>query len=79
VSSCVNLRTSLFNKQLAFLFGVSEQTIVNYINLTRDLLENLVPKFLNNNRSVLINHNTPIAKMFFHIPENKACNIFDAI
>jgi len=42
---------SLSNKQLAFLFGVNERTIANYVNLAReDLLENLVPKFLNNNR-----------------------------
>jgi len=51
-----------------------------YIDLTRkDLFENLVLKFVNNNnRSVLINHNTLIVKVFFDIPKNKACSIFDA-
>ena len=35
------LRTSLSNSQLAFLFGVSDQTIANYMNLAReDLLQN---------------------------------------
>jgi len=65
------LHTFLSNKHLAFSFKVSEQTIANYINLAReDLLENLVPKFLNkNNRSVLINHSIP-TKMLFNIPEN---------
>jgi len=82
VSSCISycISTSLSNKELAFLFGVSEQTIANYINLAReDLLENLVSKFLNNNnRSILINHNIPITKMLFDISENKICSIFDA-
>jgi len=61
------------------LFRISEQTIADYINLAReDLLENLVPKFLNNNnRSILIDYNTPMAKMLFDIPENKTCSIFD--
>jgi len=73
------LRISLSNNHQTFWFGVSEQTIANYINLAReDLLKNLVPKLLNN-CSVLINHNTSMAKMLFDIPENKACSIFDAI
>jgi len=72
------LRTALSNNQLAFLFGVCEQTIVNYINLAReDLHKSLVPKIINyNNRSVLIAHNTLMAKTF-DIPDDKTC-IFDA-
>jgi len=63
------------------LFGVCERTIANYINLAReDLHKNLVPKFINHNdRSVLIAHNTPMAKTLFDILDNKTCNIFDAI
>lgn len=74
------LRTALSNNQLAFLFGVCEQTIANYINLAReDLHKNLVPKFINyNDRSVLVAHNTLMAKTLFDIPDNKTCSIFDA-
>jgi len=73
------LHTALSNNQLAFLFGVCEGTIANYINLAReDLHKNLVPKFNNyNDRSVLIAHNTPMAKTLFKISD-KTC-IFDAI
>jgi len=62
------------------LFGVNEQTIANYVNLAKEnLLENLVPEFfINNNRLVLIHHNTLMAKILFNILENKACSIFDA-
>lgn len=39
------LRTSLSNNQLAFLFGVCERTIANYMDLVReDLLKYLVHK-----------------------------------
>lgn len=74
------LRTALSNIQLAFLFGVCERTIANHMNLARkDLHNNLVPKFINyNDRSVLIAHNTPMAKTLFDIPDDKACSIFDA-
>ena len=74
------LRTSLPKSQLAFLFGVSDQTIANYMNLAReDLLQNLVPQFINNNdRSVLLSHNTQIAKILFDIANDKACLHFDA-
>ncbi|XP_058797712.1 uncharacterized protein LOC131667948 [Phymastichus coffea] len=74
------LRTSLSNNQLAFLFGVSDQTIANYMNLAReDLLKNLVPQFINNNyRSVLLSHNTEMAKILFDITDDKACLVFDA-
>jgi len=51
------LRTSFFNNQLAFLFGVCERMIANYINLAReDLHKNLVPKFINQQRSLSIDH-----------------------
>jgi len=72
--------TALSNNQLAFLFEVCEQTITNYINLAReDLHKNLVPKFINYNyRSVLITHNTPMAKTLFNIPDDKTCSIFEA-
>jgi len=64
----------LSNEQLTFLFGDSEQMITNLAR--EDLLKKLVPKFLNNNnRSVLINHNIPMTKILFNIPENKACSI----
>lgn len=44
------LRISLSNEQLAFLFGCCRQTISNYIDKARkDLLENLVPEFINKN------------------------------
>jgi len=73
------LRTALSNNQLAFLFGVCERTIANYINLARDLHKNLVPKFINyNDRSVLIAHNTPMTKTLFDIPDDKTCSIFNA-
>jgi len=65
---------------ITFLFGVCKRTIANYINLTReDLHKNLVPKFINyNDRSVLIAHNTSMAKTLFDIPDNKTCSIFDS-
>jgi len=61
------------------LFGVCERTIANYINLAReDLHKNLVPKFINyNDRSVLIAHNTSMAKTLFDMPDDKTCSIFD--
>lgn len=73
------LCTTLSNDQLAFLFGVCERTIANYMNLARkDLHKNLVPKFINyNDRSVLITHNIPMAKTLFDIPDDKACCIFN--
>jgi len=41
------LCTALSNNQLAFLFGICERTIANYINLAReDLHKNLVPKLI---------------------------------
>jgi len=66
------------NNQLAFLFGVCERTIANYINLAREnLYKNLVSKFINyNDRSVLITHNTPMTKTLFDIPDDKT-SIFD--
>jgi len=71
---------ALSNNQLAILFGVCERTIVNYIKLAReDLHKNLVPKFINyNDCSVLIAHNTSMAKTLFNIP-NDNTYIFDAI
>jgi len=77
VSFLYKLYISLSNKQLSFLFRISKQLVM--INLAReDLLMNLVPKFFNNNnRSVLINHNTLMAKILFDIPENKTYNIFN--
>lgn len=74
------LRTSLSNQQLAFLFGCSERTISNYMdNARKDLLENLVPRFINNNdRTVLLNHNTPMAKILFDIPDENGSCVFDA-
>lgn len=76
----VFLRTALSNNQLAFLFNVSERTIANYMsNARKNLLENFVPQFINNNdRSVLVNHTTPMVKELFDIPDDKACCIFDA-
>jgi len=73
------LRTAFSNNQLAFLFGVCERTIASYINLAReDLHKNLVPKFINyNDRSVLIAHNTSMAKTLFDISDDKTCSIFD--
>jgi len=60
------------------LFEVCEQTIASYINSARkDLYKNLVPKFINyNDRSVLIAHNTLMAKTLFDIPDDKTCSIF---
>jgi len=75
------LRTAISNNQLAFLFVVCERMIANYINLARENLhKNLVPKCINyNDRSVLIAHNTPMAKTLFDIPDDKTCSIFDVI
>jgi len=74
------LRTALSNNQLGFLSGVCKRTITTYINLARkDLHKNLVPKFINyNDRSVLIAHNTPMAKTLFDDPDDQTCSIFDA-
>lgn len=74
------LRTALSNNRLTFLFNVSERTIANYMsNARKDLLENFVLQFINNNdRSVLVNHTTPMTKELFDIPDDKACCIFDA-
>lgn len=74
------MRTSLSNEQLSFLFGCCEQTIANYMNEARsDLLENLVPGFINNNdRKVLLAHNTPMAKALFDLGEENAVCLFDA-
>jgi len=57
------------------------QTIGNYINLARkDLHKNLIPKFINyNDRSILIAHNTLMAKTLFDILDDKTCSTFDAI
>lgn len=65
------IRTSLANKQLSFLFGCCEQTIANYMTKAReDLLENLVPLFLNNNdRNIILAHNTPTAKALFDVSD----------
>lgn len=74
------LRTSLSNKQLSFLFGCCEQTIANYMNSARsDLLKSLVPQFLNNNdRNIILNHNTPMAKALFDIDDQNGICCFDA-
>ena len=74
------LRTSHSNSQMAFLFGVSDQTIANYMNLEiEDLLQNLVPQFItNNDRSVLLSHNTQMANILFDIANDNACLVFDA-
>lgn len=74
------LRTSLSNKQLSYLFGCSDQSIANYMNKSRsDLTENLVPQFLNNNdRNVLLSHNTPIAKSLFNVSDQNGVVLFDA-
>lgn len=74
------LRTSLSNKQLSFLFGCCEQTIGNCMNKARsDLLQNLVPRFLNNNdRNIILNHNTPIAKALFDVGDQNGVCLFDA-
>lgn len=73
------MRTALCNEQIAYLFDVCLQTIANYMSLARkDLLMNPVPEFINNNdRSVLLTHNTPIAKVLFDIPDDKLYYIFD--
>lgn len=74
------LRTSLSNKQLSFLFGCSEQSVANYMDNARSvLLKNLVPKFLNNNdRSVILSHNSPIAKALFVTGDLNGVCLFDA-
>jgi len=61
------------------LFRVCERTIASYINLAReDLHKNLVAKFINyNDRSVLIAHNTLMAKILFDTPDDKTCSIFE--
>ena len=73
------LRTSLSNEQIGFLFGCCHQTVSNRMDCTRkDLLKNLVPKFLNNNdRNTVVNNNTVMAKALFDIPNDKDCVIFD--
>ncbi|XP_037030484.1 uncharacterized protein LOC119070320 [Bradysia coprophila] len=74
------MRTSLSNKQMSFLFGCCEQTIANHMTKARnDLLENLVPLFLNNNdRNIILNHNTPIAKSLFDMDDQNGVCLFDA-
>lgn len=74
------MRTSLSNKQISFLFGCCEQTIANHMdNARNDLLQNLVPQFLNNNdREVLLNHNTPMAKALFDLSDQNGVCCFDA-
>lgn len=74
------MRTALSNQQLAYLFGCCENTIANYLNKAReDLIMNFLPQFINNNdRSTLINHNTPMAKELFDIPDDRSCCVFDA-
>lgn len=74
------MRTSLSNKQLSFLFGCCEQTIANYMNIARvDLMENLVPQFLNSSdRNVILNHNTPTAKVLFDVGDDNGVCLFDA-
>lgn len=74
------LRTSLSNKQLSYLFGVCEQTIANYMsNARNDLIKNLVPGLLNNNdRNIVISHNTPMAKALFDINDENGVCLFDA-
>lgn len=74
------LRTSLSNKQISFMFGCSEQTIANHMSRARkDLLQNLVPLFLNNNdRNIVLNHNTPIAKALFDVKDENGVCLFDA-
>lgn len=74
------MRTSLSNKQLSFLFGCCEQTIANYMAKARDdMLENLVPQFLNNNdRNVIVTHNTPTAKVLFDVGDENGVCLFDA-
>lgn len=74
------MRTSLSNEQLSFLFGCSDRTIANYMQLARnDLSVNLVPQFINkNDRNVLIRHNTPMAKALFDVGDNNCVCLFDA-
>lgn len=75
------MRTSLSDEQLSFLFGVCRRTIENHMNSGKeDLHKNLVPQFINrNDRSVFLSfHTTPISKVLFDIPDDKACIIFDA-
>jgi len=53
--------------------------LITLILAREDLHKNLVPKFINyNDRSILIVHNTPMAKTLFDIPDDKTCSIFDA-
>lgn len=74
------MRTSLSNQQLSFLFGCCERTIANYMTIARtDLLENLVPQFLNNNdRNIIVSHNIPTAKVLFDIGDENGVCLFDA-
>lgn len=74
------IRTSLSNEQLSFLFGCSDRTIANHMNHARiDLLKNFVPHFHNNgDRSVLLRHNTPMAKALFDVGDENGVCLFDA-
>lgn len=74
------LRTSLTNQQLSFLFGCCTQTIANHMEIARnDLLDNLVPEYINNNdRNILLEHNTPIAKALFDVSDENGVILFDA-
>lgn len=62
------------------MFGCSETTIASYMTTARDdLLANLVPLFLNNNdRNVIISHNTPTAKVLFDVGDENGVCLFDA-
>lgn len=74
------MRTGLSNEQIGYLFGVSRTTIARFTSSARDdLMKNLVPKFINYvDRSILLGHNTPMAKVLYDIPPDKLCFIFDA-
>lgn len=64
---------------LAYL-EFAKKTICNYLNLVKkDLLKNLVPKFINcKDSAVLVAHKTNMSKVLFDIPDDKTCIIFDA-
>ena len=72
--------TSLSNEQLGFLFNCCSQTIANHLDKVRnDLIVNLVPQFINvMDRQTLIDHNTPMAKELYDIPDDKTSCVFDA-
>jgi len=69
----------LITNLLFCLEFASERLLITLILAREDLHKNLVPKFINyNDRSILIVHNTPMAKTLFDIPDDKTCSIFDA-